>query len=231
MLPARLCNILVLSPHCDDAVFACGALLESHPRTLVATIFAGRPPADFPLTEWDQAAGFGPRDDIMGMRRAEDREALTTLGAIPLWLDFLDSQYRPRHTADDLGEAVEQLLCLCRPSAVVAPLGLFHDDHRAVHQAALRTARRHAAPIWFLYEDANYRLIPGLTARRLSELTAEGWALHDASFPTRPDASRKKDAVHAYASQLRALASKGRPGHSDALAAERYWRITWTQRT
>jgi hypothetical protein len=72
MLPAPLSNLLVLSPHCDDAVLACGEMLEAHPGSVVATVFAGCPPAGAPLTEWDRAAGFQAGDDVMNARRAED---------------------------------------------------------------------------------------------------------------------------------------------------------------
>lgn len=229
MLPATLRNILILSPHCDDAVFACGALLETHPGTVVATIFAGHPPRHLPLTEWDRAAGFSVSDDVMRVRRAEDRAALTSLGAVPLWLDFLDRQYEPRYTEEELRIAMGHMIETCRPSAVVGPLGLFHSDHRAVHEAALWAARRHPGPCWYLYEDVNYRLIPGLTAHRLSEVRAQGWEVHDVSFPAYRHSGRKAAAVHAYASQLRALATKGRPGHVDAFAAERYWRLRWNE--
>ncbi len=225
MLPGTLRNILILSPHCDDAVFACGELMEAHPGTVVATVFAGHPPRHLPLTEWDRAGGFSSGDDVMAVRREEDRAAVSLLGAVPLWLDFLDSQYRPPHAEEDLYMAMNRLIEACRPSIVMAPLGLFHSDHRAVHLAALGVARQQAAPILFLYEDVNYRLIPGLTAQRLEELRAEGWAVDEASFPARRSSGRKMAAVHAYVSQLQALATQGRPGHTDAFASERYWRV------
>ena len=50
---------MVLSPHCDDAVFGCGELLADRPGSTVITVFAGRPGSGVPLTRWDAAAGFG----------------------------------------------------------------------------------------------------------------------------------------------------------------------------
>jgi len=41
----RQCRLLVVSPHCDDAVFACGALLAASPGSIVVTFLpALRPP-------------------------------------------------------------------------------------------------------------------------------------------------------------------------------------------
>ena len=36
-------RLLVISPHLDDAVFACGRLIASHPSCVVVTVFAGLP--------------------------------------------------------------------------------------------------------------------------------------------------------------------------------------------
>jgi LmbE family N-acetylglucosaminyl deacetylase len=219
--------LLVLSPHCDDAVFACGELLESHPGSIVATIFAGRPSAADPLTEWDRAAGFAPADDVMEIRREEDRAALGLLGAAPLWLDFRDSQYGPTHSSADLRDAIEGVIRCIRPGTVVVPLGLFHSDHRSVHEAALGVAVTHRDCAWVLYEDALYRRIPGLVDERLRLVAKAGFSLDPMSFPVRSPCERKVEAVHCYRSQLRALSTSGRPGHQDALTAERYWACSW----
>jgi len=50
--------VAVISPHLDDAVFACGELLAARPGSVVITVLAGRPPRDLPLTPWDAASGF-----------------------------------------------------------------------------------------------------------------------------------------------------------------------------
>lgn len=196
MAPGEFNPVLVLSPHCDDAVFACGQMLEANPGSVVA--------AGAPLTEWDRAA-------------------LGLLGATPLWLDFRDSQYGPTHSAADLRDAIERVIRLVRPGAVFVPMGLFHSDHRSVHEAALQVAeaRRHCR--WFLYEDALYRRIPGLVAERLRRVTEAGFLLAPVSFPAPTPSKIKAEAVHCYRSQLRALSTQGRPGHEDALAPERYW--------
>ncbi|HEX2530642.1 MAG TPA: hypothetical protein VHK70_04145 [Burkholderiaceae bacterium] len=55
---AALGKLMVLSPHLDNAVFACGELIAATPDTVVVTLFAGAPAAGYALTEWDAAAGF-----------------------------------------------------------------------------------------------------------------------------------------------------------------------------
>src|SRR5690242_7567872 len=130
-------DVLVVSPHCDDAVFACGDYLATHPGAIVVTVFAGRPPAGSALTAWDAAAGFRSADEVIAARRAEDRAALALLGAVPIWMEFRDAQYGPSPSPDDLVRALGALLATLRPRTLVLPLGLFHSDHDLAHRATL----------------------------------------------------------------------------------------------
>ncbi|MDR5780666.1 PIG-L family deacetylase [Caballeronia sp. LZ065] len=85
-------RLLVISPHLDDAVFSCGALLAAGTDALVCTVFAGTP--EMPMvTGWDTACGFSDAHQAMEARRAEDIAALEILGARARHLSFLDSQY------------------------------------------------------------------------------------------------------------------------------------------
>jgi LmbE family N-acetylglucosaminyl deacetylase len=218
-------RLVVISPHCDDAVFGCAELLARRPGAVVVTVFAGRPPAGQPLTPWDARAGFGERDDVMTARRAEDRAALAVLRARPRWLSFRDAQYGgpldARAVVDDLTDAI----VASRPETVAIPLGLFHEDHRTTHEAALRVARRRPDIDWVLYADALYRRIPGLVERRLATLRDAGLTATPLPQRGRGHAALKRRAVRCYRSQLRALASPGMPGWGDAFARERYWRL------
>jgi LmbE family N-acetylglucosaminyl deacetylase len=135
-------KVLVVSPHLDDAVFGCGELLAAHPGGIVVTVFAGAPMHYRALTEWDAAAGFSVGQDIMAARREEDRRALAMVGALPLWLDYCDSQYQRPPPAQMLAAALEGTLARHEPDTVVVPLGLFHSDHKLVHEAALITLKR-----------------------------------------------------------------------------------------
>jgi LmbE family N-acetylglucosaminyl deacetylase len=214
----------VLSPHCDDAVLGAGELLAARPGAVVVTVFAGRPAAGAPLTPWDAAAGFAEGDDVIGIRRAEDRAALALLCAKACWLHFRDAQYGGPLDADTIVGDVAAAVDAWRPATVAIPLGLFHDDHRATHEAALRLARRRPALEWVVYADALYRRIPGAVDARLNALAAAGFALEPRPAAT-GHAALKRRAVACYRSQLRALATPGRPGVADAFDLERYWRL------
>jgi LmbE family N-acetylglucosaminyl deacetylase len=221
----RLGHLLVVSPHCDDAVFACGRMLEAHPGSIVVTVCAGRPSPNAALTEWDRAAGFQAGDDVMGVRRKEDERALTLLSAHPLWLDFCDRQYRPSPSPESVMEALHQVVLGGHVTTIVLPLGLFHSDHVLTHDATLLLRRRHPRLSWFLYADALYRRLPGLAEARLNACASAGLTLQPAAFPVNPLTNRKQAAVECYQSQLRALSTPGRPGYVDTVSEETFWRI------
>lgn len=219
---APMGRLLVISPHLDDAVFACGELLAAHRGSTVVTVFAGIPDETKPLTEWDATCGYLSARQAMLSRRREDETALQMLSARPVWLSFCDAQYgQPCRTLDVsrcLGSVLEDTLC----DTVLFPLGLFHSDHELAHRASLMLMREARPLRWLCYEDAFYRCIPGLVQRRIAQLTQA----HEVAAPVRNTiglASAKRCAIHCYRSQLRGLSSAGRPGHLDALKPERYW--------
>ncbi len=215
--------LVVVSPHLDDGVLSCGELLAAHPGATVLTVFAGRPPPGTPLTEWDAASGFEPGDDAIGARLDEDRRALALLGARPVWLDFLDSQYGHSPSVEALADALEPALLAARPAAVCFPLGLFHSDHKLVADACLTIAVRRPEIDQLAYEDVLYRGLPHLLEDRFAELSGRGFTFRPAGRSSGEQLARKREAVQQYASQLHALATPGRPGHADAFAPERCW--------
>lgn len=210
---------LLVSPHLDDAVFSCGDWLAAHPRTLVATVFAGAPRGAM-HTPWDAACGFADGREAVAARRAEDRAALAALGARALWLDFLDSQYLDSPGPEALRQALCGVLAQSSAGTVLFPAGLYHSDHELVHAAMLALCRAHPRRCWIMYEDALYRRGPGRLQRRLAALLAGGWSATPLAAPAPAAAGAKRAALACYRSQLRAL---GRP--SDLVAAEGYWRV------
>jgi len=86
--------IAIISPHLDDAVFSCGALLASRPGSYVVTVFAGGPDSMKQLTGWDRQCGFCEGQDVIAARRQEETAALASLSASPIFLDLWDHQYR-----------------------------------------------------------------------------------------------------------------------------------------
>lgn len=217
--------VLVISPHLDDAVFGCGELLAACLGSVVLTTMAGRPAQYGELTPWDALAGFGPGDDVVDARRQEDRAALAILTARPLWLDFLDSQYGDSPTVEALAVDLEAAILATGLERVVLPLGLFHSDHHLTHAAALAVLRRRGNLAWFAYEDALYRRVPDLGKERWQALQRDGVVAIPITGSWGDLRAIKWQAMQRYASQLRALATPGKPGYEDALAPERYWRL------
>ncbi|MFO1200767.1 MAG: PIG-L family deacetylase [Burkholderiaceae bacterium] len=221
-------TLLVVSPHCDDGVLGCGDLIRAHPGARVVTVFAAGPERYGAPSDWDRRAGFGPGEDVMAARRAEDRDALAMLGATPCWLPFRDAQYAPPPRSGLLAHDLAGLIEAADPSWVALPLGLFHSDHALVHAAALQVLREDPARrtrTWLAYADALYRRLPGLVAERLAGLAADGVQTTPWPVSGSPASLAKRRAIACYASQLRALESPGRPGFEDALLPERYWRL------
>lgn len=220
---APLGRLLVLSPHLDDAVFACGALLAANPGATVLTVFGGAQPAGQGLTDWDRGCGFSEGDDIMGARRKEDATALALLHATPRWLDFLDAQYSVATSIATIAQALHVEINRVQPDSFLFPLGLFHTDHLAVHEAAMSVLPPTAC---YAYEDALYRRLDNRLDERLSVLRRAGWKTTKQPLVTSPHAlALKERAILCYRSQLNGLATPGRPSHADLELPEGYWYI------
>jgi LmbE family N-acetylglucosaminyl deacetylase len=226
-------RIVVVSPHFDDAALGAAHLLTTYPGSTVITVLAGRPPS-YPeeVTDWDAAGGFATGDDVVGARQAEDRAAMASMDAEPVWLDFADHQYLDppdRPTPDDVAPAMREAIVASAPSAVFLPMGLANPDHVLTHDAGLmvRESLRSedgSAAAWFCYEDAGYKHLPGMLAWRIAKLFRSGLWPTPAVVPVQPDMVRKRTAIMHYASQVGPLERD----HllSERLAAntpEQYW--------
>jgi LmbE family N-acetylglucosaminyl deacetylase len=171
---------LVLSPHPDDAVINCWSILDRG-GAAVADIFAGIPPAGH-VTPWDRVCGATDSAEMMRLRIAEDRDALARVGCEPIQLGFLDAQYRgcdalPPYASVDAAIA----RALPAVSAVYAPLGTRHSDHRYVRRYAAGIARS-GIPVR-IYADVPY----------VSELGWPAWVTGEAPHPRLDVASRFDD--------------------------------------
>jgi LmbE family N-acetylglucosaminyl deacetylase len=207
---AVLERLVVVSPHLDDAVLGCGQLLAAHPGGVVVTVTARTPPAyPDPVNDWDGAGGFGPGDDVMAARRAEDAAALAVLGATPVWLDFDQFAYREGrepHDPADVAPALEAALVAADPTAVFVPFGLGNPDHAMT--------------------DGGYKHIPGLLARRIAELFRRRIWPTPAVLPVDPGLDAKRAAIACYTSQLPPLDRDHRLAERlDAAVPEQHWHL------
>ena len=205
-------NVLLVSPHLDDAVFSAGALAaslaERGHRVTVATAFTRsiHPASGFALAcQLDK--GLSPEVDYMALRRNEDSVATKGIGAMAVWLDLPEAPHRgyggaaalfsePRaddRIADALAERLAPLLA--EAACVFAPQGLGgHVDHRLTIAALLAAPPRRIA--W--WADSPYVLRdPG--ARPDAALPAP---LHAVALVFGEEViARKIAAAGAYASQ------------------------------
>lgn len=228
--PEELARLVVVSPHFDDAAMGAGHVLLSHPGSVVVTVCGGRPPAYPPEpTEWDAMAGFGPDDDVVGIRRQEDRHAMELLGAEPVWLEFSDHQYlepSTRPTPDEVAPVLQEAIEAAGATAVMLPMGLGNPDHVMTHDAAMAIRRNRRELAWFCYEDQGYKHIPGLLAWRVAKLFGAGDWPTPAIVPHRVDDERKAKAIWAYQSQIAPLerehALTARLEHH---VPEQFWRL------
>jgi LmbE family N-acetylglucosaminyl deacetylase len=234
MTDAELANVVVVSPHPDDAVLSCGQFLAAHPGATVVTVFAGAPETyPDPPSWWSTLCGFGPGDDITAARRAEDADALGSLGATPVWLDFLESQFTPNGDIPDaptLAAALDATLRALDPSLILLPLGLANPEHVVTHDAMIRVREHWPAhddgPAWLAYEDIAYKHIPGQLAWRVTKLFRSLVWPTPVAVPVDPTTDRKLAALARYPSQIRGLEADWQlQDRLDAPTPEQFWRL------
>src|SRR3954452_17872248 len=80
-------EVVLISPHLDDAIFSLGAAVSYATRhgvkVTILTVLAGDPTLAAPAGDWDRQAGFETAGEASVARRAEDARACTILGARP----------------------------------------------------------------------------------------------------------------------------------------------------
>jgi LmbE family N-acetylglucosaminyl deacetylase len=167
-------HVLYISPHLDDAVLSCAGRIAQETaldnKVLVATMF----------TTADAA-----NEHRYQIRRAEDKAALSLLGASYFHAGLRDAPFRDPHyrsfqnivfgsaNSDEacLAEIVGAILGICddfRPDQIFFPLGVgTHIDHRLCQAAA--TCIPPGTAIVF-YEDRPYSLVQYATELRLHQI-------------------------------------------------------------
>jgi LmbE family N-acetylglucosaminyl deacetylase len=216
--------VLVVSPHLDDGVLSCGDLMAAHPGARLVTVFAGRPESG-PLTDWDRDCGFAEGDDVVAARRAEDEAACAALGAVPIWLDFLDDQYaREPASLDAIEAALRDIVRAEQPDTIYIPLGLVHPDHKCAQKASRRLVGTLECDV-VAYEDAPYRTLDGAVDARIAELQAAGLNPQPMPMTDSTPGAHKRDAIACYASQIVGL-ERHWPGFRGALDEERFWLLS-----
>ena len=200
-LAGRSYDLIVFSPHLDDAVLSCGgrirAAVEAGASVLVVTAFSGG------FRRQRENAGALSAFADMTLRREEDRAAMDTLGCDRLWLGHEEAIERSRRYRT-LPGMVSRVLCDDRPlleslrrqiaaistagpeARLLFPLGVGnHVDHQILFTLSLsfsgspgrRNGLREPARPWDrarvrYYEEQPYVFIPFLLEHRLRALRA-----------------------------------------------------------
>jgi LmbE family N-acetylglucosaminyl deacetylase len=222
-------DLVVLSPHLDDAVLSCGGRLArtiaAGAKATVVTLFTadepGEPPSELAreLRRWWKLP-----EGVMRARRAEDLDACAALGATPEHWDLPEAPYRldragrPLYStltalfdevADDdapwldrLAKRFEDRAEALGDALVLAPLGVGHHvDHQLVRAAAER-----AGIVDAYYEEFPYTEWKWLALRRA--LRAPGrpraWR-EDVELLDADDIEARVRAIACYRSQVPAM--------------------------
>ena len=240
-----------MSPHLDDAVLSCFALLTGPTPADVLTVFAGAPVP--PRVAWsERAMGFADSDATMTARRIEDARALEGLTRATDTMDLLDEDYiddrRTPADADALRTRVSAWVAGNPGGRVTVPAGAGrvlgrigarlerllgdrgkvtqHPDHVFVRDAVAELVGAGELDELLLYEELPY-LWHGEAAaesRRVARRTRAALA----QLELRVDRDAKASRIACYASQLGHLALDGRrPDDPAALPeVERYALLT-----
>lgn len=217
-------RVLAVSPHMDDAVLSAGAFLSACSGAVTVTVFAGFPPSYDGLSEWDAGCGFSDGDDVVALRREEDRRAAENIGGQARWLDFVDSQYEPElPAAEAIAASVRALVIELGVDTLALPLGINHEDHQRTHEACALLLRDDFGLVdrWVAWADVPYRMRhPDEVEQRLKSLRASGFSLQP--FAVDSD-ERKRAALAEYPTQARGL---GAESMVDAERPEQLYVIT-----
>ena len=211
-------DLLVLSPHLDDAILSLGALLhhrrQQGERVVVLTLATASP--ELPLSPLAQELhrDWGLGDDAMARRRQEDLEACAELDLEAWHWDEPDALYRrtsdgaplyptldalfgpPVEDDPTLEHLTKRLRALSPATTLCAPLSIGgHIDHRLTRAAAERVFGRDLA----YYEDFPYA--QSFKARFRTLGFARGLRSH-AFHPEATDLEAKCRALACYCSQM-----------------------------
>jgi LmbE family N-acetylglucosaminyl deacetylase len=164
-------ELVILSPHLDDATIDCFSLFKRRP--IVVNVFTGIPPRGT-LSDWDRLCGAADSSEWMKRRLAEDRAALGEYAGEIVGLGVLEHAYRGCATTARALDAVKHALrghasALSRASEIYAPLAggnRPHPDHRVVREAARWLGRELDRPV-LLYADVPYCVTSGSWPRFL----------------------------------------------------------------
>lgn len=130
---------LILAPHMDDEAMGCGGLLAKYPDECVVVIVT----------------------DSGAVRAAEHARAMEILGITDVRLLGFEDGTTDKYMTD-LVRAIDAVMGEVRPDELYLPFPSLHQDHIAVYEAGMRSARvsmsadHHFPPTVLVYDIAAY---------------------------------------------------------------------------
>jgi hypothetical protein len=246
--------LLLFSPHLDDAVFSCAALVERPEPLDVLTVFTGAP--DPPRQGWwDAQCGFASSIESIPARLLEDEAGFAGTPHRRSYLELLELQYAARRTSverEKLADQAREWLVGNPGGTVAVPAGAGcsqtraahwrrrllrrrcsppqHPDHVFVRDAVLEVVASTDAEA-LLYEEVPYlwgEPGDGEVARVAGRLNRRADLL-----VVDVDRGRKAERIAAYASQIREISPPhGRLDEPSTLPKiERYWLLRRSSRS
>lgn len=225
--------LLVVSPHLDDVVLSCFALV-ARPEQMTVLHACTSAPDPAVSTEWDALCGFADSDEADAKRKDEERAAFAGTPHQFREVGLLDGQYldgyRPEAQLQAISDAVTAWIDdVGTPCTVAMPIGagrsdaalaprarLFakatrwsiffaHADHLATRDATLAAAANRDGVEVLFYEDYPYLVSQRGTsaAREMTTRLGIGAALEAVDVAV--DRVEKARRLQAYVSQLPAL--------------------------
>ncbi|MEK9184873.1 MAG: PIG-L family deacetylase [Patescibacteria group bacterium] len=165
----RSAQIIILSPHFDDAVLSLGGLIaKEKEKIIVATFFTDKPKNKI-TTYWDTISGFHNSDQAISDRIMENYNALMPFNVEIVNFGFLDNQYRDNKDNFELKEKIvldiEKIIDNL-PNKDISIYGpsyfgeiITHPDHKLLHDVFIEVAKNRNSDTslnFFLYEDFPY---------------------------------------------------------------------------
>ncbi len=170
MISLDMGNIVILSPHLDDAIISCFSQIQTNNVTII-NIFAGTPDKST-RTIWDLVCGQLNSSKMMEHRKSENNQLMKSLGITSIDLDYLDHQYRSNNINYD--HIMNNILKLSpSDSTFLVPLAVGsifrHLDHVVTRNLGLALLERRNEVIF--YADQPYMRVGQTNKKYLKKLT------------------------------------------------------------
>lgn len=186
---SQLPNLLLLSPHLDDAALSCSHRLRSGVIGLVLTIYAGTPSTSSELSEWDRLTRATSPIQRALARQTEDALAWKSINQPYEHLGFLEED-----RAIVKKDIVSPLLSMVSSfDGLLVPAGIGnHPHHILVRDAAL--AVRQPSQKFILYGELPYAAFYGWPQQKspYSPDIVQYWNNTITSFPLNQNKWKKQ---------------------------------------